>query len=119
MGGVSLSNLDKVFRTQKKCLCIMFGDTEKFLTCVRTRPYGMQKRGKEVYSRESSKPLFKKHNILTGQNVYRHRCIMELMKIVKYKEPSPLYQSLNRSKRKKSCFITPEPSQNSARHLIL
>ena len=115
-GGVALSNLDKIFRTQKKCLRIMFGDTEayleKFRTCVRARAYGMQKLGKEFYCRESSKPLFKKHNLLTVQNIYRQRCIMELVKIIKSEEPGPLYHSFTRSKRNLNRFMTPEPSHN-------
>ena len=77
----------------------MFGDTDAYLetfhTCVRARQYGIQKLGKELYSMESSEPLYKKHNILTVQIIYRHRCIMELIKIVKSKEPSRLYESLN------------------------
>ena len=39
---------------------------------------------------------------------------MELVKIVKSKEPSPLYKSLNRSKRNENRFLTPEPSNNFA-----
>ena len=113
-GGVSINQLDPVFRTQKKCIRIIFGDTEayleKFRTCVRARPFGMQKLGNEFYMREASKPLFEKHKLLTVHNLYRHRCIMELIKIVKYMEPSPLYQSLNRSKRNENRFVTPEPS---------
>ena len=115
-GGVSLNNLESLFRTQKKCLRIMFGDTEayleKFRTCVRARAFGMQTLGKEFYCRESSKPLFKKHNLLTVHNIYRLRCIMELVKIVKSKQPSPLHQCLNRSRRNENRFLTPEPSHN-------
>ena len=117
-GGVSLSNLNSIFRTQKKCLRIMFGDTEayldKFRTCVRARAFGLQKLGNEFYCREPSKPLFHKHTLLTVQNIYRLRCIMELVKIVKSKEPYPLYQCLNQSKRNENRFLTPEPSNNFA-----
>ena len=115
-GGVALSNLDSVFRTQKKCLRIMFGDTEAFLekfrTCVRAREHGAQKLDKEFYSREPSKPLFKKQDLLTVQNLYRLHCIMELVKIRKQEEPVSLYQILNRSKRNTNRFITPVPSKN-------
>ena len=61
-GGVSNNLFDPVFRTQKKCMCMMFGNTEgyfdKFITCVRARPLGQQKLGIGFYRREPSKPLF-------------------------------------------------------------
>ena len=115
-GGVSLCNLEALFRTQKKCLRIMFGDSEayleKFRTCVRCRPFELQKLGKEFYCKEPTKPLFKKHDLLTVQNIYRLRCIIELAKIIKLEEPVPLYLTLNRSKKNKNRFLTPKPSDN-------
>ena len=115
-GGVSKCQLDPIFRTQKKCIRIIFGDTnaylQKFQTCVRAREYGMQRLGKDFYINEPSKPLFNKYQLLTVHNLYRHRCIMELLKIVKNKEPCPLYQLFNRSKQNENRFITPVPSHN-------
>ena len=68
-GGVSVNKLDPIFRTQKKCIRIMFGNTEayleKFHTCVRARPFSEQKLGAEFYIKEPSKPLFKKHKLQT------------------------------------------------------
>ena len=37
---------------------------------------------------------------------------MELVKILKSKQSSPLYQLLNRLKRNENRFLTPEPSHN-------
>ena len=79
-GGVSKNKLEPLFVTQKKCIRITFGDTEAFLdkfrTSFKTRAFGEQKLGAEFYSREPSKSLF-----LTIQNVYKHRILMELIKI--------------------------------------
>ena len=111
-GGVSLNMLLPLFRAQKKCIRIMFGDseafTDKFKTCARgrpiqctilkegltaneskkpqikpcpicislkkrsdnkIRPHRCQQLGEEFYSRESTKPLFKAHNLMTVHNL--------------------------------------------------
>ena len=115
-GGVSINKLNQIFCTQKKCLRIIFGNTEayleKFRTCVRARPFGMQKLDHEFYEREPSKPLFHKHNLLTVHNLYRHRCIMELFKIVKFREPIPLNSLLQKSELNENRFVTSFPSHN-------
>ena len=115
-GGVSLSNLTQIFSTQKKCLRIMFGDTEayldKFRTCVRARPFAMQKLDQEFYKKEPSKPLFSKHKLLTVHNLYRYRCLIESFKIVKYNEPLPLNLLFIRSNQNENRFIPSHPSHN-------
>ena len=115
-GGVSLSNLTQIFCTQKKCLRIIFGNTEsyleKFRTCVRARPLGMQKLGQEFYEREPSKPLFSKHKLLTVHNLFRYRCIMELFKIAKYNEPIPMSLLFKRSRQNENRLIPPDSSHN-------
>ena len=96
----------------------MFGDTEsyldKFRTCVRARPFGMQKLDKEFYVKEPSKPLFKNQNLLTVHNLYRYRCLNELFKIIKYKAPKPMISIFNLSNQNENRFITPNPSNNFA-----
>ena len=61
-GGVSNNKLEPLFKLQKKCMIILFGDKEaylnKFKTCARTRPVDNQILGQEFYSREHTKPLF-------------------------------------------------------------
>ena len=70
-GGVSNVWMDEVFKIQKHCVRVLFGDLEMYLdksrTCVRARPYtgrGSQKLGKEYYCKEHTKKLFNHHNIL-------------------------------------------------------
>ena len=115
-GGVSRNQLSPLFITQKKCIRIIFGDNEgyqnKFMTCARIRPLESQRLGAEFYSKESTKPLFAEHELLTIENLYRYRTIMELFKIVKFRTPMSLYSLLNISDRKDTLMITPSPTKN-------
>ena len=58
-GGANKSHMEKLFRAQKHCIRILFGDADKykdkFKTCVRSRPYGKQKLGHEFYCKEHAK----------------------------------------------------------------
>ena len=144
-----------LFRAQKKCIRIMFGDSEaftnKFKTCVRARPinceilpkghtavestkqqikpcsictslkkvydkkvwpHRCQQLGVEFYSRESTKPLFKAHNLMTVHNLYRFRCMMETIKAIRNHLPISIYGLFHLSDRKENLFITPDPSHN-------
>jgi len=115
-GGVCKTRLDKLFITQKKCLRILFGDTQKFLdksrTCARSRGFGNENLDSEHFKLESTKPLFQKHSILALRNLYRYRCIIETYKILKYRVPISMYSLYNRSNRKSTMLITPTPTHN-------
>ena len=152
-GGVSHRTIEPIFVTQKKCIRMLFGDTEayqnKLKTCARTRPITcvipqcMSKNSDEptpkpcsycsklkrknekitkplrcqilsnnFHAKESTKPIFKQHDLLTVYNLYRLRCIVELFKIMKYRLPIAIYSLFTRSKRKDSLIITPAPSHN-------
>jgi hypothetical protein len=50
--------------------------------------------------------------VLTIENLYRSRTIMELFKIIKYRTPMSLYSLLNVSNRKSTLMITPSPTKN-------
>ena len=113
-GGISNNQLKPLFITQKKCIRILFGDHEsyidKFMTCARTRPYHFQCLGSKFYAKESTKPLFTKHEILAAENLYRHRCLMELFKILKSRTPISLFSLFSISNRKDNLLITPCPT---------
>ena len=115
-GGVSRNQLLPLFITQKKCIRMTFGDDEsyrnKFMTCARVRPFGAQHMGADFYRKESTKPLFAKHELLSVENLYRCRTIMELFKIVKFRTPMSLYSLLNISDRKDTLLITPSPTKH-------
>ena len=93
----------------------MFGDKDAYLdkreTCARCRPFGNQKLGQEFYCKEHTKPLFKEHEILTVQNIYSsYHCLIELLKILKFRLPISLYEVFNLSKRKDTLLLTTTPS---------
>jgi hypothetical protein len=112
-GGVSNDKLSPLFKTQKKCTRIIFGDkksyVDKFKICARSRcrpNINKQHLGTEFYVKESTKPLFKAHDLLTVHNLYKHRFIMELFKIIKYRLPISLYELFNRSNRRDDLLMT-------------
>ena len=115
-GGVSRNQLSPLFITQKKCVRMIFGDNEhyinKFMTCARVRPLDNQHLGADFYRKESTKPLFAKHELLAIENLYRSRTIMELFKIIKFRTPMSLYSLLNLSDRKSTLMITPSPTKH-------
>ena len=97
---------------------VIFGDREKFLdkfkTCVRARPITEQKLTSAFYAKENTKPLFKKHKILTAQNLYHYYSSCELFKTFKYFSPLPVYKLFKISMRShKTLYIyTPLPSDS-------
>ena len=95
---------------------MIFGDNEhyinKFMTCARVRPLDNQHLGADFYRKESTKPLFAKHELLAIENLYRSRTIMELFKIIKFRTPMSLYSLLNLSDRKSTLMITPSPTKH-------
>ena len=109
--GVALKDKanDKLFVTQKHCIRIMFGDYDAYLnklsTCARTRPYGHQKLGTNFYQKEHTKPLFNDLKLLSVQNLFKYYCISEIFKIIKFRCPYPLYDSINVSTRDTSLTI--------------
>ena len=115
-GGVSQNKLLPIFKTQKKCMRILFGDTaaylDKFKTCVRSRAYSSQLLGPEFYIKEHSKPLFTKHEILTLHHLYHYYIIIGTFNILKTHTPISLYSCFTLSKRKALLLIAPNHSHN-------
>ena len=88
-GGAYSSKLDKLFRIQKRCMRILFGEIPSFdhpefyETCARVRTYKDHTSPKN-FVLEHTKPLYNKHCILSLHNLYILRTLTELFKIVKY-----------------------------------
>ena len=84
----------------------MFGDKEsymdKFKTCTRCRPFGKQSLGQEFYCKEHTKPLFKKHEIMTVHNLYIYHCFIGLLKILKFHQPISLFSAFKLSPLKET-----------------
>ena len=115
-GGISNNKLEPIFRTQKKCIRIMFGDKEayvdKFRTAARTRPIVNQRLGGDFYMKEHTKPLFNQNGILTVQNLYKYTCLLEMFKINKLESPKSLFNLFYRSQRRTEYFTTPIPTSS-------
>ena len=81
-GGVSNNKIEPLFKKQKKCLRILFGDKEayfnKFKTCARARGIENQYLGQGFYRRENSKPLFNRNNIMNVRNLFIYHCSNEI-----------------------------------------
>ena len=115
-GGVSQTILAPLFKAQKQCCRIMFGDKEayldKFKTCARTRVYGNQRLDSEFYTREHCKPLLNKHLILNIHSLYTYFCAVELFKVLKFRSPISLYSQFQLSPCKETLLITTRPSHD-------
>ena len=113
-GGVPSNQLKPLFITQKKCIRMIFGDNigylDKFNTSARVRPLESQRLGANFYKKESTKPLFSKHEVLAVENLYRLRTIIELFKIIKYRTPISLNSLFKISDRNDTRLVTPSPS---------
>ena len=118
-GGINNdTQLEKLFRAQKHCIRILFGDfkayMEKAEICKRAIEQG-QKLASEFYCKENTKPLFKKLHILAFPNVYNYQMCLEMLNILKYEMPRPLYDMFIPSDRNTgSLLIHPMPSDSLA-----
>ena len=115
-GSAAKKHIDRIFKTQKHCIRVLFGDRqaylEKLATCVRTRAYSEQKLGAEFYIRESSKPLFSKLGVLTVHNIYNNRVVLDTFKVMKTRTPPSLYMSFTVSQRKPTLLLVPPASES-------
>ena len=110
-GGISKTNIQKIFSIQKHCIRILFGDLDayldKFCTCARVRPYGFQKLGEAFYCLEHTKILFNDNDLLAVENLFAYHCCIETFKILKFRTPITLHSLLNVSCRNNSMLIIP------------
>ena len=51
------------------------------------------------YALEHSKPIFNKHNLLNLHNLYVIRSLVELLKILKFHSPIPIFEYFKASTR--------------------
>ena len=120
-GGVANSKINEIFKIQKHCMRILFGDKiaylDKFSTCARVRPFGEQKLGAQFYRREHTKNLFNKNEILTTKNLHHYFCGIEVFKILKLRAPVSVHDIFSLSNREESVsLITPRPSVQFSYH---
>ena len=108
-GGIGKTHIEPLFRVQKHCIRILFGDMEKYHakseTCARTRPYGNQILGSEYFCKEHTKPLFNTHNILTVHNIYNYQLCLETLKILQSRNPGEIYKNFQFSPRNNGIYL--------------
>ena len=122
-GGVATKTLAPLLTVQKSCIRKIFGYepfSEKLMTCARTRPFNKQVLGSLFYEKEHTKPLFNSNHILTVNNLYVYHCFIELLKILKFRQPYALFELFKlllpqtRSTRFNNTYIrTPNNTSNS------
>ena len=115
-GAANKIHTERLFRVQKHCVRVLFGNREEYLdkfnTCARVREFGKQILGSEFYSKESSKPIFKSLNILTLPNIYNYQTCLEVLKILKFRRPVSLYETYKLSQRNNSTLLILPPNTN-------
>ena len=113
-GGLSRNKLLPLFTIQKKCVRILFGDSEqyfdKFKTCARTRSFENRYLDSLFFRKENTKPLFNQNKLLTIHNLYKYHCMLELFKVLKSHVPISIYSLFQISNRKQNFLLTPNPS---------
>ena len=86
-GGIAQTHIEKLFRLQKRCLRILFGDKEKL--------------NEISYCKEHTKPIFQNYEILTIHNIYTYQTSIEITKLLKFRTPTSIH-TFNKGKLKYS-----------------
>ena len=108
-GTVSKTCTENLFKIQKHCIRILFGDLEKYLnkfkTSARTRPFETQRLGTEYFCKEHTKPLFNKLGVLAFQNLFNYQICLENLKNLKSRAPQSLFQLYVLSTRNNQVYL--------------
>ena len=103
-GGVGKVHIDKLFRLQKQCIRMLFGDQNMFMSKFSAQTTD-EILDSDFYGREHTKPLFKENNILIIHNLYRYHTAFELFKIMKTRRPISVFEQFNVSQRNNGNLI--------------
>ena len=88
---------------------------------IRSRPFNKQFLDSLLYEKEHTKPLFNSNHILTVNNLYVYHCFIELFKILKFRQPYPLFELFKlllpqiRSTRFNSTYIHNHTPNNASK----
>ena len=109
-GGIAQTHIEKIFRLQKRCIRILFGDQELYkpkpepvVEHCRTSPH--KNPNHNFYCKEHTKPLFSNNEILTIQNAYTYQTCIEITKVLKHRAPSSIHSLITSSVRDNSNTI--------------
>ena len=114
-GGVSKVHMDKLFRLQKHCIRLLFGDHDKFMKKLHTASQlelPQQNLEGELYCKEHTKPLFNENAILVIHNLYKYHTSLEILKIIKKRTPTSILEQFNISQRNNANLIILGPYSN-------
>ena len=119
VGTVSKTCSDKLFKIQKHCIRILFGDLEKYLdkfkTSAHTRPFETQRLGAEFFCKEHTKPLLNKLGILAFQNLFNYQICLETLKTLKSRSSQSLFQLYIVSRRNDQLYLSRARARARAR----
>ena len=108
-GGVSKVHIDKLFRLQKQCIRMLFGDQNLFMNKFSATEQMAQSPqanlDNDFYCKEHTKPLFKENNILIIHNLYKYHIAFEIFKIIKTRIPISSFEQFNMSSRNNGNLI--------------
>ena len=68
------------------------------------------------YEKEHTKPIFSRLKIMTTPNLYKYHCVNEFFKIIKFRRPYTLYESINLSNRDTSNVVILIKKSNTFLH---
>ena len=95
-GGGGKNKLEKLFRIQKRCIRLLFGNeltfdnSEFYDTCARARSFKEHTEPKD-FSLEHTKPIFNDNKLLTIHNLYNKHTFNETYKIMKMHSPISMF----------------------------
>lgn len=116
-GSANKTHMEKLFRVQKHCIRILFGDLEayldKFKTSARSRPRDKQILGSDFYCKEHTKPIFYERKILSCMNIYNYQMCLETLKILKFRLPSSIYSLFTLSPRNNGSYLIIRPESDA------
>ena len=109
-GGIGNNKIDKIFRIQKHCMRVLFGDRERYIEKKNTIKAAKENNSlhllnPKIFVKENSKPLFYKHKILAFKNSYNYHLCLEIFKILKSKLPLSIYRSIKISARNNELLL--------------
>ena len=120
-GGAPAHKLDTLFAVQKRCVRLLFGKRFTFdhlgfyETCARIRTY-QEHTSKRDYSLEHTKAIFNENKILSLQNLYSYHSTLEVLRIMKFRQPISLFELLEVGDRK-SCLNLKIPKISKNKHM--
>ena len=122
-GGVSTHKLQRLFKIQKRCVRILFGnesciDSSKlYETSSQSQTSDEHIILSKEYCLEHTKPLFNENKLLTVFNLHTLHTFMEVFKVMKYHSPISIYELLTLGHRaQKVTLILPKVNLDISKH---